>query len=72
MVCRGFKGQFYLLVDFNLTVGGNDRIALIGPNGTGKTTLFKIIMGLLTPQQGEIIIFGQPRTTKDAVCFKGD
>ena len=35
------------------------HIGLIGPNGCGKTTLLHLIMGLLRPQAGRIVIFGQ-------------
>lgn len=34
-------------------------IGIIGPNGGGKTTLFKILMGFLTPQSGDLSIFGK-------------
>ena len=30
-----------------------DRVGLVGPNGTGKTTLLKLILGQMTPDQGE-------------------
>ncbi len=39
-------------VSFN--VGMGDRIAVIGPNGTGKTTLFEIIAGNLPPDSGSV------------------
>ncbi len=45
--------------DFDVLPG--DRIGLVGSNGSGKTTLCRIIMGLLTPDSGEIEIFGQIR-----------
>jgi cobalt/nickel transport system ATP-binding protein len=35
------------------------HVGLIGPNGCGKTTLLHLIMGLLRPQAGRIVIFGQ-------------
>jgi cobalt/nickel transport system ATP-binding protein len=35
------------------------HVGLIGPNGCGKTTLLHLIMGLLRPQAGKIVIFGQ-------------
>jgi ATP-binding cassette, subfamily F, member 3 len=41
-------------VTFN--VGMGDRIAVIGPNGTGKTTLFEIIAGTITPDSGSIYV----------------
>ena len=44
-------------LDFQLREG--QKIGLIGPNGSGKTTIFHIIMGLLEPESGHIRIFGQ-------------
>lgn len=49
-------------LDFSVTPG--DRIGLVGPNGSGKTTLCHIIMGLLTPDSGEVEIFGDLRKTE--------
>ena len=37
----------------------------MGPNGAGKTTLLQLIVGLLKPQAGEVIIFGQPRQNEN-------
>ncbi len=36
------------------------KVGLIGPNGSGKTTLFHIIMGLLKPDNGQLLFKGQP------------
>jgi cobalt/nickel transport system ATP-binding protein len=44
-------------LDFELHEG--DRIGLLGHNGSGKTTMFHIIMGLLKPDSGKIEIFGK-------------
>ncbi len=42
-----------LIRDFNIALAANDRVCVIGKNGQGKTTLLKLIAGVLTPQQGE-------------------
>lgn len=42
----------------NLTIAPGKIYTLIGPNGTGKTTLIKMLVGLLSPTTGEIRIFG--------------
>lgn len=49
-------GERAILRNVSLEVGPQARIVLLGPNGTGKTTLLKIIMGLETPDSGEIRI----------------
>lgn len=48
-----------ILQDVSLSIETGDMLALLGPNGTGKTTLFKLILGLLKSNQGEILINGQ-------------
>ena len=48
------------LEDVNLSVGEREAVCIVGPNGGGKTTLVKLILGLLTPQRGEVRVFGQP------------
>lgn len=44
-----------VLEDVNFTVNDGDYIGVIGPNGGGKTTLMKIILGLLKPAKGKLI-----------------
>ncbi|MEI6048037.1 MAG: ATP-binding cassette domain-containing protein [Bacteroidota bacterium] len=48
-------GTSIVLQDVNFRVSENDFIGVIGPNGGGKTTLLKIILGLLKPVKGKII-----------------
>ena len=55
LVCEGLSksfGEKVLFRDLSLTVTGGERIALIGDNGTGKTTLLKLIMDQEQPDQG--------------------
>ena len=46
-----------VLEDINLSIKDDDFLAIIGPNGGGKSTLLKLILGLLTAQDGKIEIF---------------
>lgn len=66
-------GDKYLVDDFTAQVLRGDKIALIGPNGIGKTTLIKLMLGELTPTSGsvhcgtklEIAYFDQHRADLD-------
>jgi ATP-binding cassette subfamily F protein 3 len=49
-----FFGGQDIFSGLNLTINPNDRIALVGPNGEGKTTLLKILAGLESPSEGRI------------------
>jgi ATP-binding cassette subfamily F protein 3 len=49
----GYDGE-PLLVDVNRTLRAGERVALIGANGTGKTTLLRAIQGQIPPMSGEI------------------
>src|SRR4051812_3699388 len=44
----------------NLEVRKGEIFGLLGPNGSGKTTTIKLLLGLLFPTQGEAFVFGQP------------
>ncbi len=48
-----------VLVDVNFAVNHRELVYIVGPNGGGKTTLLKLIMGFLKPKTGEISVFGQ-------------
>ncbi|MEN6379708.1 MAG: ABC transporter ATP-binding protein [Methanofastidiosum sp.] len=50
-------GNHRVLEDINLTVYDDDFLGIIGPNGGGKSTLLKIILGLLNPTEGSISLF---------------
>lgn len=42
----------------NLSIEQHDFLGIIGPNGGGKTTLLKVILGLLKPSRGKVMVFG--------------
>ena len=58
-VWAGYDGEL-VLEDINLTAYQGDYIGLIGPNGGGKTSLLRVLLGLLTPSRGEVRILGRP------------
>lgn len=44
----------------------SDFLGLVGPNGGGKTTLLRVLLGLLEPQTGSVTVFGQPPSAVSA------
>jgi len=49
-----------VLAGANLRIERGDFVGMVGPNGGGKTTLLKLLLGLLIPASGVVRIFGQP------------
>jgi len=69
---KGFPGK-EVLKSIELQIAPGELLALVGNNGQGKTTLMKLILGLLTPDAGEILINGETvtasRTTTQKALF---
>lgn len=57
-VSFGYDGN-PVLEDVNLRVEERDFLAIVGPNAGGKTTLLKLMLGLLRPKNGTVRVFGQ-------------
>ena len=55
----GYLPQTAVLSNVSLDIEEGAFIGLVGPNGGGKTTLLKLILGFLQPEKGEIEIFGE-------------
>ena len=58
------QGKKDILKDISLTVGENKFVVITGPNGGGKSTLAKMIMGIEKPRSGKILFDGQDITEK--------
>lgn len=52
-------GSVPIFQDISFSVARGQTLCLLGPNGVGKTTLFKTILGLLSPLAGEILLSGE-------------
>jgi sulfate transport system ATP-binding protein len=55
-------GEFAAVKDINLDVSTGALIALLGPSGCGKTTLLRIIAGLESPDEGQVLFGGRDAT----------
>lgn len=53
-------GPKVILDRVNFSVAKGETLAVIGPSGTGKSTVLKLLIGLLKPQGGQVLIQGQP------------
>lgn len=52
-------GKDEVVSDMNLAVHKGDYLGIIGPNGGGKSTLLKLMLGLLKPAKGKVLLFGK-------------
>jgi len=63
LVDIGFRhaaGEPPVLQGLSLVIEPGESVAIVGPSGCGKTTLLKLMLGIHTPQQGELRVGGQP------------
>jgi zinc transport system ATP-binding protein len=65
-VYAGYNGVD-VIEDVNLEVEKNDFLGIIGPNGGGKTTVLRLIAGVMKPSKGQVLVFG-----KDPSRFSND
>lgn len=64
-----YQGQT-VLQNVNLTIHQGEFLGMVGPNGGGKTTLFRLILGLIQPRQGQITVLNQsPHQARRAIGY---
>ena len=56
---KKYGNHFYALNDLTLSLDSGQIVGILGPNGSGKTPLIKLINGLLNPSSGEVLIDGK-------------
>ena len=64
-VSFSYPGGRNILHQVNLSIEYNERLGLIGPNGSGKTSLFHLIMGLHRPTEGQLLFKGNEVNEKE-------
>lgn len=57
---RYADGEPWVLDGVSLEIEAGESVAIVGPSGCGKTTLLKLMLGIQLPQEGEILVAGQP------------
>lgn len=61
---KAYKKNIPVIENLNLEIPAGKIVGLLGPNGCGKSTLIKMIAGLLQPNSGEILVEGNPVSEK--------
>jgi zinc transport system ATP-binding protein len=56
----GYEPRLPVIAGIDLEIPEGQFVAIAGPNGGGKTTLLRLIVGLERPQRGEVLMFGEP------------
>ncbi len=64
-VTAGYKLNNPIISEINLAVPEKEFLGIIGPNGGGKTTLLKVMLGLLKPSTGRVLIGGNEPPSKN-------
>ena len=59
------EAETEVLSNINITIHSNEKLALIGLNGAGKTTFVKLLCGFYKPTKGEILVNGTPQSKYD-------
>ncbi|OAA18326.1 ABC-2 type transport system ATP-binding protein [Frankia sp. EI5c] len=63
--CSGLRkryGRRTAVADVSLEVARGQVVGLLGPNGAGKTSVIKMLLGLVRPDEGEVLLLGRPAT----------
>jgi len=69
-VAFGYADQPPLFESLRLDIRPGETVAIVGPSGAGKTTLFQLLLGFYPPQQGAVLVDGAPVEAYDASALR--
>jgi len=69
-LAKSYADGFRAVDGVDLIVERGQVVGLLGPNGAGKTTTLRMLAGLITPSQGEVLLWGQPVRSGAAVLAR--
>src|SRR6516225_9994402 len=64
-------GRTVAVAGLDLHVAAGETVALLGPNGAGKTTAISVLLGLLSPDAGQVQVYGRPPSRAVATGLVG-
>jgi len=69
-VWKGF-GNGYVVRGISFSLGRGEMVAIVGPNGSGKTTVLRLASGLIAPSKGRVLVEGRDARTPEAKALLG-
>ena len=68
-ISAGYENEI-VIENINCEIYDGDFFGIIGPNGGGKSTLLKIVLGLLSPINGNVFVYGQlPKISRKNIGY---
>ena len=68
---QAHRGDRELFTDLNIEIGAGEALQIVGPNGCGKTTLLRVLCGLVQPTEGDVLWRNQP-IIRDRMAFHNE
>ncbi len=61
---KKYSNNFWGIQDFDLELKEKELVSIVGPNGSGKTTIINCLLGVVSPTKGTLSLYGQKNNTK--------